>query len=224
MRVARLALCAAASIAPIASICEATMNLPKPDTKGTITFEQATTKRRSIRSFADDPLTLKHVSQILWAAQGITDQSQWKKRTTPSAGALYPLELYLVVGKDGAKDLDPGCYHYIPDGHKIEKVKDGDLRELLCAAALGQQSIRQAPVSLVICAVYERTRVKYGDRTERYVHIEVGHVGQNVQLEAVCLGLGSVTIGAFEDDKVGNAVGAPKDHAPLYIIPIGKPR
>ncbi len=192
--------------------------LPDPRTDGTVSVEKALLERRSIRDYADEPVTLSDVSQLLWSAQGLTAASRY--RTAPSAGALYPLEVYLVAGK--VSSLTAGIYHYKPQGHELIKVADGDRRAELSNAALGQSALRQAPASLVLTAVYERTTQKYRDRGIRYVHMEAGHAAQNVCLQAVSLDLGTVVIGAFYDDDVKRVMALPGSEAPLYLIPFGK--
>jgi SagB-type dehydrogenase family enzyme len=193
--------------------------LPPPIKKSNISVEEALSKRRSVRDYKDEPLTLKEVSQLLWAAQGIT--AGRSRRTAPSAGALYPLEVYLVIGK--VKGLDPGIYHYDPAEHSLTKIVSGDKRADLFNAGLGQSSIKAAPIDIVICAEYGRTTIKYMKRGERYAHMEAGHVGQNIYLQAETLGLKCVVVGAFEDGAVKNVLGI-KNEEPLYIIPVGKPR
>lgn len=189
------------------------MRLPEPRTKGEVSLEQTLKERRSKRSFASQELTWEQISQLLWAAQGITEEYGF--RTAPSAGALYPLEVYLVVKE--------GVYNYKPEGHKIEKTLEQDMRPQLCRAALNQEWIEEAPLNLVIAAVYERAERRYGQRASRYTHIEVGHVAQNIHLQAVALGLGSVPIGAFYDDQVQKVLSLPRNHRPLYIISVGYP-
>jgi SagB-type dehydrogenase family enzyme len=197
---------------------ETTMRLPEPRYDSDISLEESLARRRSVRDYTDEPLTLQELSQLLWAAQGITDPVGF--RTAPSAGGLYPLEVYAVVGN--VAGLDPGVYHYVPDGHQVIKTIDGDIRDALCDAALGQEWVREAAVVFVFAAVYERTTGKYGDRGIRYVHMEVGHAAENLCLEATALGLGPVTVGAFHDDQVGDALNLPEAEAPLYVIPVGR--
>ncbi|HIQ02921.1 MAG TPA: SagB/ThcOx family dehydrogenase [Desulfurococcales archaeon] len=197
--------------------------LPLPRIKGNMSVEEALAYRRSIRDYTDEPLTLTQLSQILWAAQGISE-TRWGLRTCPSAGATYPLEVYVVVGSGGVKGLTAGIYHYDPYTHTLILIKEGDYREELYKAGLNQPWILNAPVNLVITAEYERTTRRYGERGIRYVHMEVGHAGQNVYLQATALGLGAVVIGAFYDDWVREIIGAPKNQHPLYIIPIGVPK
>lgn len=181
-------------------------------------LEELLLQRRSVRRYADAPLTQDEVFKLLWAAQGITRAGGG--RTAPSAGALYPLEIYVVAGN--VEDLAPGVYKYEPVGDELVHVKDGDVRASLAAAALGQGCVREAAIDIVIGAVYERTTAKYGSRGDRYVHIEVGHAAQNICLQAPALGLGLVTVGAFQDDLVKMIIGMEADETPLYIIPVGR--
>ncbi len=194
------------------------IKLPEPGYESETSVEEALSKRRSIRAYSGDNLTIEEVSQLLWAAQGIT--SPWGGRTAPSAGALYPLELYLVVGD--VEGIDKGVYRYIPEEHELEKVKDGDIRAELAEAAVGQECVKYAAIDIVFTAVYERTTVKYGERGIRYVHMEAGHAAQNVYLQAVSLDLGTVVIGAFINDKVKKIVNAEEQENPLYIMPVGR--
>ena len=181
-------------------------------------LEELLRQRRSIRDYADAPLTQDEVMKLLWAGQGIT--RAWGGRTAPSAGALYPLELYVVVGN--VENLAPGVYRYDPRQNKLSLVKEGDVRNTLVLASLGQSSVADAAIDIVIAAVYKRTTVKYGSRGERYVHIEVGHAAQNICLEATALDLGLVTIGAFEDTAVAKIIGMSGEEVPLYVIPVGR--
>ncbi len=192
-----------------------TIDLPAPDTSGDLSVEAAIQQRRSVRSFTDEVLTTEQISQLAWAAQGITDEAMGF-RAAPSAGALYPIELYLVTPE--------GVYHYLPEPHAVEVVADDDRRPALAQAALGQGHVRSAPLVMVVTGVFARTAAKYGDRAERYVYMEAGHIGQSVHLQAEALGLGSVPVGAFEDAAVADCLGLPDDHAPLYLIPVGHPR
>lgn len=181
-------------------------------------MEEAILKRRSVREYADKPLTLEEVSQLLWAAQGKT--AEWGGRTAPSAGALYPLEVYVAVGN--VDNLLPAIYQYQPDRHELVKVRDGDVRGELAMASLGQMWMGKGAMQVVIAAVYERTTSKYGDRGVRYVHMEAGHAAQNVYLQAAALDLGAVVVGAFDDDWLKNILGMPKDQVPLYIMTVGR--
>ncbi len=194
-------------------------SLPEPAYDSTTSVEQALLGRRSVRSYRDEPLTLEQVSQLLWAAQGVTEPGRGF-RTAPSAGALYPLELYLVAGD--VEGLSQGVYRYAPDRHELVQVKSGDVRDELTEAALGQPWVGEGAIVLVLSAVYERTTQKYGERGIRYVHMEAGHAAQNICLQAVSLNLGTVTVGAFGDDAVREILTMPDDEQPLYIIPVGK--
>lgn len=199
------------------------IDLPSPEAIGEVSVEEAIQQRRSIRSYADEPLSLQDISQLMWAAQGITDPTG-EFRAAPSAGATYPLEVYVVVSETGASGLVQGLYRYDPYQHRLERILEYDLRASLAEAALEQTSVKEAPVNIVITAVYERTTGRYGERGVRYVHMEAGHVGQNLYLQATARGLGMVVVGAFDDDRVQNVMALPPDHKPLYIIPVGHPK
>jgi SagB-type dehydrogenase family enzyme len=192
--------------------------LPKPSLSSETSLEQAILNRRSIRDYSESPLSLKEISQILWAAQGITSEDG--KRTSPSAGAIYPLELYIVAGN--VKGLEKGVYHYNPSKHSITKVLNGDLRAELARASLGQSWVSKAPIDLVFSGVYERTTGRYGERGIRYVHMEVGHAAENVYLQCESLGLGTVVVGAFSDEDVRKLLALPENENPLYVMPIGR--
>lgn len=196
--------------------------LPSPSQKGGIPLEEAIIRRRSVRRFTPQPISQLQLSQILWAAQGITDSS-WRSRTVPSAGATYPLEIFVICGKNSIDDLDDGIYHYNVDNHSLTRHQKGDIRLELARAALDEESIHEAPLDIVICALYERTLTRYGDRGERYVHLETGHAGQNIYLQATALGLATVAIGAFHDEPVREVLRLDKQYTPLYIMPVGKP-
>ena len=195
---------------------EESFELPEPKLSSKTSVEEALSKRRSVRDYGKDSLSTEEVSQLLWAAQGIT--ARWGGRTAPSAGALYPLEIYVVVGE--VKGLAPGLYHYDLGKHSIAKKLDGDLREKLTAASLYQDEIAKAPATFVITAVYERTMKKYRERGIQYVHMEVGAAGENIYLQAETLNLGTVFIGAFEDERVKKVLGITEE--PLGIMPVGK--
>jgi SagB-type dehydrogenase family enzyme len=195
------------------------ISLPAPRQDSGFSLERALSERRSVREFGKAALTQDEVSQLLWAAQGITSRDGL--RTAPSAGALYPLELYLVAGN--VENLDPGIYKYVSAGHKLMKIMTGDQRRKLAAASLGQDSVADAAVVLVFTAVERRTTRKYGSRGVRYIHIEVGHASQNVFLEATALGLGAVVVGAFDDDRLRETLKLPEGEAPLYLMPLGRP-
>ena len=197
-----------------------TIMLPEPRHRSHVSVEEALRDRRSVRKYSSASLTLADIAQLLWSAQGVSGSRN--RRTAPSAGALYPLELYLVAGNVVA--LPAGVYQYRPAQHALSRVAAGDKRDGLAKAALRQTSVRDAPAVIVITAVYERTTRKYGDRGQRYVHMEAGHAAQNFYLQAVPLGLGTVTVGAFSDGKVKQILDLPENEAPLYLMPVGKTR
>lgn len=200
---------------------EAPIKLPSPNPQGKTSVEAAISKRRSVRRFRAQPLSLAQLSQLLWSAQGITGSGG--RRAVPSAGATYPLEIFVVVGAHGIENLAAGLYHYQVDNHSLSLHLSGDLRQKLADAALGQSLIANCPVVIVVCALHPRTAYRYGRRGERYIHMEVGHVGQNLSLQAVALGLATVMIGAFEDEEVSKALKIEEQIKPLYIIPVGEP-
>jgi len=202
------------------------IHLPAPQLDGTISVEKALYDRRSQRRFQDKEISLENLSQILWAAYGITlplENPAFLRgglRTAPSAGALYPLEIYVAVGK--VTGVEPGVYRYIADGHKMVKIIDEDLREELTSAAWGQKMVEEAPASVIYTAIFSRMTNKYGERgRERYVCMDLGHSAQNVYLQAEALGLGTCAIGAFTDAQVAKLLNLPKEEEPLYIMPIG---
>jgi SagB-type dehydrogenase family enzyme len=209
----------ASSEAPVPEAGKMRTKLPEPRYDSDVSIEESLVKRRSVREYAAEPLTLEEVSQLLWAAQGIT--SGWGGRTAPSAGARYPLEVYVVVGN--VKGLAAGVYRYDPKRHAMDMTAKGEMRSRLAGASMGQDSVGDAAIDLVFTAVYKRTTWKYGKRGLQYVHMEAGHAAQNVCLQAAAMGLGAVTIGAFYDDKVSRLLSLPKDEEPLYIIPVGRP-
>ncbi len=185
-----------------------------------VSLEETLAERRSIRSYQNKPLDLDQVSQLLWAAQGISEPSR-SFRTAPSAGALYPLEVYIVAGNIAG--LPAGVYRYIPEQHVLAQALEGDKRQELFDVSLRQSSVRDAAGVLVFTAIYERTTRRYGERGIRYVHMEVGHASQNVYLQTVSLGLGTVVIGAFDDKGVKGVLNLSEQEEPLYIMPIGVP-
>lgn len=187
--------------------------LPVPRGKGGLSVEAAIAERRSVRSFAASALTEEEIAQLLWAAQGVTDK-RGGLRAAPSAGATYPLETYVVTRE--------GVFHYLPEKHALESVKQGDFRKALAGAALGQTCVRYAPATFVFAAVPERTTKRYGNRGIMYVHMEAGHSAQNIHLQAVALGLGSVPVGAFDEAAVASVLGVPKGQQVLYMIPVGR--
>ena len=186
--------------------------LPEPKMKGEMSLEESISKRRSIRSYAPKELSIEQISQLLWATQGITEKRRGF-RAAPSAGALYPLEVYVIKGD--------GVFHYNVENHSLTKTDDTDVRGDIVRAAWGQSFIQEAPVSIIICAVRSRITSRYGPRGNRYVDIEVGHAAENLHLQAVALGLASVPIGAFTDTEVKRILGLPRNTEPIYIVPVG---
>jgi len=217
------------------SSLQTVIKLPPPLLKGKVSLEEVIVKRRSVRRYRTEPLTLPQLSQIHWSAQGIIGTG--KLRAAPSAGASYPLEIFAVIGKQAViviaseakqsrdrEELLAGIYHYEVDSHSLSLHKPGDFRRDLARAALDQGFIADAPVDIVICAIYPRTSYTYGRRGERYVHMEVGHVGENIHLQVVALDLATVEVGAFDDEEVRKVLGVEEQIKPLYIMPIGRPR
>ena len=189
-----------------------TIQLPEPNFTNK-SLEECMKDRRSIRQFKDQTLSLEELSNILWAAQGITKE-ETGFRTAPSAGATYPLYIYFATKQ--------GLFVYLPKDHSIKKTIDKDLRDKIAQAALDQMFIADAGMVIVITAIFENTTARYGERGIRYVYNEVGHCAQNIHLEAVALGLGSVPVGAYHDDELKQLLKLDKEE-PLYIIPVGHP-
>jgi len=206
------------NLSTISEVIADSIKLPAPHFDGKISVEKAIKERRSVREYTNKPLNLQEISQLLWAAQGITDPRGL--RTAPSAGALYPLEIYLVAFN--VHNLQKGVYKYNPKTEEIIRIKNGDFREELTKAALGQPWIKNSMALVVIVANYERTTRKYGQRGFRYVHMEAGAVAQNIHLQAVSLGIGTVVVGAFNDEDVKKIMNFPSQEDPLIIMPLGK--
>lgn len=198
---------------PGGAIVSERIGLPPPVVTDAGSLTDALARRRSVREYQPLPLTMTEISQLLWGTQGVTSGAGG--RTAPSAGGTYPLELYVITAQ--------GRYRYDPDRHQLEVLGEEDVRKELAEAALSQDSVENAAVVFVIAAVFSRTEQRYGDRAERYVHLEAGHAAQNLLLQAVDLELGAVPIGAFRDDQVQEVLNLPADHEPLYLIPVGHP-
>ncbi|MDP8239343.1 MAG: SagB/ThcOx family dehydrogenase [Candidatus Hatepunaea meridiana] len=208
-----------------------TIKLPAPRLDSEFSIEGTLLERRSVREYSKDALTLEQLSQLLWACQGInlpdkrthTEKlHEYGLRTAPSAGALYPLEVFVIV--KNVTGLPPGSYHYHSgpgiEDNNLELLRDGNLTQELAGAALGQDCIKNAAVNIIIGAVVERVGVKYGSRAEQYTWIETGHAGQNICLQAQALGLGVTTVGAFYEDKIKKVIGT--EINPVYLITVGK--
>ncbi len=194
------------------------MQLPEPRYDSDYSIEKAIFERRSIRYYTRESLMLEELSQLLWAAQGIT--SRRSERSSPSAGALYPLEVYAATGD--VDNLEPAVYRYQPANHEIETMLEGDIRALLADAALEQQYIAEGAAVIVITSVFERITQKYGERGIRYAHMEAGHTAQNIYLQAAALKLGTVAIGAFQERRVMQLMNLANGEEPLYIVPVGR--
>ncbi len=223
-----------AALKALASICaglaawnaamaneENMIQLPEPRKEGKVSVEEAIANRRSRRQYKTEALTQQHIAQLLWSAQGITGD-KGKKRSAPSAGATYPMYLYLAVGDNGTEGLSAGVYRYFPAEHSLKQIENKDIHDDLSQAALGQKFIASAPINLVLIADYKKTTGRYGSRGRRYVHMEAGHISQNVYLQAEALGLSTTAVGAFDKDKVSRLLGINAALEVLYIMPAGK--
>lgn len=199
-----------------------TIDLPEPQIKGNMSVEQAIHDRRSVRRYTNQSLTLQDVSELMWAAQGITNQTT-KFRTVPSGGRTYPLEVYLSIGRGGVKGLNEGVYHYNPFNHSLEQILGNDVRPELSQAANGQPWVKEAPVNIVITGNYQKMIDKYKDEklSTRFVDMEAGHAGQNIYLIAESRNLATVALGSFRDDQVRQVLGIPANEKTLYIYPVG---
>jgi SagB-type dehydrogenase family enzyme len=195
------------------------VKLPPPAYQGSMSVPEALKKRRTVRQFSNKELDLAEVSQLLWGTDGISDPRGL--RTAPSAGATYPLDFYLVVGERGVAGLAPGLYHYRPDSHSLELTQKGDLRKPVARACLHQTCMAQAPIMMVCAAEYGRCTARYGERGIRYTHMEVGHTGENLFLQAEALGLACGIVGAFEDRTLKEVLHLPQQQEPLLVMPVG---
>jgi SagB-type dehydrogenase family enzyme len=192
-----------------------TFKLPEPEIRGDYSLDRAIEKRRSVRGYLDKSLTAGQISDLLWAAQGVTDKRSGH-RAAPSAGAIYPLTLYAVK--------DEGVWRYNPGGHSLDRISADNLKEGLARAALNQGFVAQAAVSIVISVNYDKITSRYGERGVMYAHMEAGHAAQNLHLKAVSLDLASVPVGAFSEREVKDLLGLPREETPVYIIPVGHKR
>lgn len=176
-------------------------------------------RRKSVRSFKSSKISYQHLSNLLFAAYGLRNSGPYK--TVPSAGGLYPLSIFVVVGKSSIEEIKAGIYRFVPLTNSIELIKEGDYRRILAISCFGQAFISKAPISIVIFSNFERMKYKYGSRGIRYALIEAGHSCQNVELAALSLGLGSCPIGAFSDSEIIKVLGMTDYGIPMYVIPIG---
>ncbi len=199
------------------------IDLEKPSREGGRSLWEAVRQRRSIRNFKDLPLKRKHLSQLLWATQGITRREMgFEFRTCPSAGALYPVETYLIL--HNAEDTEPGIYHYGVQNHELERLQSGNFRLKAAQAALDQDMAFSASVVFVWTALFERSKWKYEQRAYRYVYLDAGHIAQNLALAAIGLGLGSCQIAALYDEEVNSLLGLDgKEESVLYMSAVGHP-
>ncbi len=196
------------------------MKLRPPKTDGTVSVERAINQRRTIRSFSPETLDLNQLSQLLWSAQGITGNDGFK-RAAPSAGALYPMDVYAVVGRSSVAQIESGVYHYETNGHRLSYITNKDVRDSVAKASLSQMWMARAPLNIVITAEYSRITVKYKERGIRYAMIEAGHIAQNLFLQAEAMGLKAGIVGAFHDNELIEILKIPRTHEPLLIMPIG---
>ncbi len=194
--------------------------LPKPRTRGRMSVEEAIWRRRSVRKYLRKPITLGQLSQVLWAAQGITD-TQSGHRAAPSPGAKYTLELYVFAREEGVAELPAGVYHYESATHSITRVKAGDYTQSLQSAAGEQEQVGQAAAVIAVTCVFERATAKYGERGIQYAIQESGSAAENIHIESTALSLGTVMMGAFDDDQVGQLIGTMKGEKPLLLMPLG---
>ena len=201
-----------------------TIQLPEPRLEGTVSLEMTLQNRRSSRHFKPASIPMEMLGQALWAAQGVTvpgdTDSTDGSRTVPSAGALYPLDVYVAVGN--VRGLEAGVFKYCPESHGLQETGRIDKREALGRAVLGRKTMRHAPAVIILVGIFGRTTEKFGRRGFRYVFMEAGHAAQNICLQAVALKLGSVAIGAFYDDKVSRVLGLANGCTPLYLLPLGE--
>jgi len=193
------------------------IKLPKPSTKSDVSLEETLASRRSVRQYKATALDMAKISQLLWAGQGITNSRNF--RTAPSAGATFPLDLYILIGISDT--ISPGLYRYYPEEQALALIREGDLRTDLAAVALNQPMVKKAPVTIIFSATYSKTTSRYGDRGVMYVHNEVGHAAQNIYLQCETLGLGTVAIGAFDDDKANRFMEFPQGKEVVYMMPVG---
>ena len=194
-----------------------------PGSKSVLTLDEVLRRRKSVRVFAKKPLSLEQMSYLLWASNGIQRIERGHEfRTVPSAGALYPVETYLVV--HNVEGLACGVYHYAIREHALEEIKVGDFRRDITLAALGQRICADAAVVFVWTAIFNRSKCKYRQRAYRYVYLDAGHIGHSLALSAVSLGLGSCQVGALFDDDVNSILGVDGvEESVIYMSVVGYP-
>ena len=187
-------------------------------------FADLLRKRRSTRSYSSEPLSSDNLSFLLWASTGIQrKQHGYEFRTAPSAGALYPIETYVLV--NNVEGLDKGLYHYNIAAHALEELKLADFAENIARAALDQEMCMEAPATFVWTAIFERSKWKYKQRAYRYIYLDAGHIAQNLALAATSIGLGSCQIGSIFDEEVNEMVGVDgEQESAIYLSVVGHPR
>lgn len=196
------------------SAAAAMIKLPAPQTNGSFSLEQSLANRRSVREFTDEPLTITQIGQLCWAAQGITEPNK-EFRTAPSAGAVYPIQLYVM--------LPDGLYIYQPQKHELTLAIGKDLRNAVFTSSFNQRVVQKAPCTFIITGNSKKAEAKYRNRGERFTLIETGHIAQNIHLQAVSLGLGSVPIGVMDTKAIAQILKLPENNEVFYMIPVGKP-
>lgn len=196
------------------------LSLPEPRKSGPVSVEEAIAKRRTVRDFAQKAVTAEQLSTLCWAAQGITDPRGFK-RAAPSAGALYPIFVYVAVGEGMVEGVPAGVYKYIPKGHQLQKVAEGDKRLAISRASLEQTWMSRASINFIISADYGVITPKYRQRGIQYANFEAGHVAENIMLEAVALGLAAGIVGAFSDEAVAKQAGINESEIPMLVLPVG---
>ncbi|KYK36773.1 MAG: hypothetical protein AYK18_01875 [Theionarchaea archaeon DG-70] len=199
------------------------VELPPLDTATLLPFNEILKRRKSIRQFSGTPVSMTHLSYLLWASAGIQRKERgYEFRTAPSAGALYPVETYVVI--NNVESLEKGVYHYSVKHHFLEQLKRGDFSREITLAALGQRMCRECAVVFVWTAVFNRSKWKYKQRAYRYIYLDAGHIGQNLGLASVGLGLGCCHIGALFDDEVNAILDVDgSEESALYMTVVGHP-
>lgn len=192
------------------------IKLPKPELQSEISIEEALSTRRSRRSYTEEPLTIRQLSQILWAGQGITEEPYF--RTAPSAGALYPIDLYIAV--NNVTEVEGGLYRYIPEEHYLHQIDSTSYQAKIYSSGLWQEALKSPPVTILLVADYEVITPKYGNRGIRYTFLEAGHIAQNIYLQCESLGLGTVAIGAFDEQGLQQEL--PVKNNIIYLLPVGR--
>ncbi len=196
------------------------IGLPAEQVYNGLSVEKAIARRRSLRDFTGTGMSLAELSHILYYSSGITDEHEGL-RAAPSAGATYPIEVYAIA--NNVESLTKGIYHYLIQSHELELLREGDFRNEMSRAALGERMFRQANVILVLSAVFQRTQRRYRERAQRYIFFEAGHIAQNTYIVATSMGLGACAIGAFYDDEFNHLLGLDgRNESVLYLLAVGK--